>query len=296
MPYPEGTWVVDTRTGDLGEVMRRTPGLLSLSRLGNRGLWAAEPCSVRRARPSEVASAEAASGVWEGRVGSPGGGTQGEPFTRTYEHARALGKLAPEKIAQKGKLQMEPTTMDTTALTLPDGPRKGGTALPVTGAPQAREWRITTTSRHTVSGYLPPWATEDPSEVDVPIEHLAARLVDVHHYADFEGQIVRNARRTGHDGAEPADLHVLCGSIDCVPFAADPDPRVPTVNVNLTPECWLSDLGPDDVLRLVAQLRSQADRLAYEVHPALVAARADWAAAHGDGADAVAVHLAGSRG
>ncbi|BBB00072.1 hypothetical protein RVR_6963 [Actinacidiphila reveromycinica] len=192
---------------------------------------------------------------------------------------------------------MEPTTVEGGPFPLLGQPGKdGGEALPLPEAPQARKWRITTTSRHTVSGYLPPWATEDPSEADVPIEHLAARLVDVHHYADFDGQTMRRVR-TAQDGGEPGTLHLLSGSIDCVPYAPDPEPRVPTVTVNVTPECWLSELGPADVLRLADQLHAQADRLTYEVHPALLAARADWAAAHdGDAAGALAVRPAGDAG
>ncbi|BBA98824.1 hypothetical protein RVR_5167 [Actinacidiphila reveromycinica] len=54
MVYPEGTWVVDTMTGDLGEVLRQTGGLLSLQRPGRRGLWSADPGSVRPASEHEV--------------------------------------------------------------------------------------------------------------------------------------------------------------------------------------------------------------------------------------------------
>ncbi len=294
MPYGEGTWVVDTRTGDVGQVMRSTAWSLSLQRPGNQGLWAAEPCSVRQARPAEVASAEAVCRARELRAGHPGEGTDGEPSPVMSRPTSWLVKLTSKEIAQKGKLHMEPTTVEGGPFPLLGQPGKDGSeALPLAETPQARKWRITTTSRHTVSGYLPPWAAEDPSEVDVPIEHLAARLVDVHHYADFDGQTLRRVRTT-QDGGEPGTLHLLSGSIDCVPYAADPEPRVPTVTVNVTPECWLSELGPADVLALAEQLRAQADRLAYEVHPALLGARADWAAAHDEeeGAGALAVRPA----
>jgi hypothetical protein len=54
MLYPEGTWVVDAMTGDLGEVLRQTGGLLSLQRPGRGGLWSADPGSVRPATEREV--------------------------------------------------------------------------------------------------------------------------------------------------------------------------------------------------------------------------------------------------
>ncbi|WP_329366834.1 hypothetical protein OG896_18485 [Streptomyces sp. NBC_00669] len=54
MLYPEGTWVVDTMTGDLGEVLRQTGGLLSLQRPGRGGLWSADPGSVRPATERDL--------------------------------------------------------------------------------------------------------------------------------------------------------------------------------------------------------------------------------------------------
>ncbi len=54
MVYPEGTYVMDTMTGDLGEVMRQTGGLLSLQRPGRGGLWSADPGSVRPATADEI--------------------------------------------------------------------------------------------------------------------------------------------------------------------------------------------------------------------------------------------------
>jgi hypothetical protein len=173
---------------------------------------------------------------------------------------------------------MDPTTVDGVARAVPKpGERPLGTAAENA---RTRELRITTTSRHGVTGYLLTWAAKDPAEVDVSIQHLATRLVDVHHYADFEGQAVR-VRRTGvNDGGEPVEEQLLVATLDCVPYAADPEPRVPTVSVNITPECWVSRLGPDELLCLASQLRAQAERLAEEVHSALVAARADWAARH----------------
>jgi hypothetical protein len=65
MLYPEGTWVVDTMTGDLGEVLRQTGGLLSLQRPGRRGLWSADPGSVRPATEREL-RAEVLTGSFAG--------------------------------------------------------------------------------------------------------------------------------------------------------------------------------------------------------------------------------------
>lgn len=59
--YQEGTYLVDTMTGDVGEVMRQSGGLLSLQRPGHRGLWTADPGSVRRATPEEILEATEAA-------------------------------------------------------------------------------------------------------------------------------------------------------------------------------------------------------------------------------------------
>lgn len=59
MVYPEGTYVMDTMTGDVGEVMRTGGGLLSLQRPHRRGLWSADPESVRLATEDEVNACKA---------------------------------------------------------------------------------------------------------------------------------------------------------------------------------------------------------------------------------------------
>lgn len=52
--YQVGTWVVDTATGDLGEVMRQAGGLLSLQRPARGGLWSVDPGAVRLATAPEI--------------------------------------------------------------------------------------------------------------------------------------------------------------------------------------------------------------------------------------------------
>lgn len=144
-------------------------------------------------------------------------------------------------------------------------------------AEPVRRWTITTTSGHTLTGYLPSWAEQDPSEEKLPIDHLAARLEDVHHFAEFGGPTL-NRRRSGAGEGEPVEEPVLFGSIACIPYAEDPDPRIPTVSFNITTDCWLDHLGPEDIVDLADKFRAQADHLTYDVLPALVAARADWEA------------------
>ncbi|SEG42201.1 hypothetical protein SAMN05216223_10589 [Actinacidiphila yanglinensis] len=63
MVYPEGTWVVDTMTGDLGEVLRQGGGLLALQRPGRGGSWSADPGTVRRATDSELRAVAGVDGA-----------------------------------------------------------------------------------------------------------------------------------------------------------------------------------------------------------------------------------------
>lgn len=149
------------------------------------------------------------------------------------------------------------------------------TALPDLG----QCWTITATTGHTVTGHLPTWAAKDPSETDVSIELLAARVSDLNHYTEFEGQTVR-VETTEAMSRQAADEQLLFGSIDCYPYAEDPESRVPTASINITAACWISDLDPDGLAQFTAKLRAQADRLDHEVLPMLLAARAEWAAHH----------------
>jgi hypothetical protein len=154
----------------------------------------------------------------------------------------------------------------------------GAQTAPTTGPlRRASTWSVTTTTGFTVSGHLPAWADEDPSESGVPLGRLSIVLEDVGHRSSFEGQLLP-ARSPACEG--DAAGHILWGSIDCNPYVEDPAPRVPVANVALVADYWINDLDPAGVADLAAKLRAQADRLDDEVRPALVAARADWAAHH----------------
>jgi hypothetical protein len=74
-----------------------------------------------------------------------------------------------------------------------------------------------------------------------------------------------------------AEEQVLWGSIDCIPYAEDPEPRIPVVNIAIIEDYWINDLDPDGLTELAARLRAQADRLENEIRPRLIAARTDWA-------------------
>lgn len=73
---------------------------------------------------------------------------------------------------------------------------------------------------------------------------------------------------------------VFEGSIDCNPYDADARLRVPVVNIQVSPGCWILGLDPQELIDIAAKLRARPDRLHDEVLPALVAARQDWATRH----------------
>jgi hypothetical protein len=143
-------------------------------------------------------------------------------------------------------------------------------------------WAITTARGCTATGYLPPWAKEDPSETGVPHDRLSLRLADVSHYANFPGQLLPVSSPGCIPCAVPAghQEEVLRGSLDCNPYDDDPGLRIPVANIEVVADHWLTGLGPDDLAGLAAKLRTQADRLDHEIRPALVAAREDWADHH----------------
>ncbi|WP_435178721.1 DUF6907 domain-containing protein [Actinacidiphila sp. bgisy145] len=141
---------------------------------------------------------------------------------------------------------------------------------------------ITTTAGEQVSGYLPPWAAEDPSEADVPPEELAARLADVCHYREFPGQVLR-AYSPGNSSVAPEELEVMSSSITCTPYAPAPELALPVVTVRVAGEYWMTDLDPAGVADLVAGLRAVADRLDGVVIPQLNDIRAEWTAHHTSG-------------
>lgn len=144
-----------------------------------------------------------------------------------------------------------------------------------------RTWIITTTVGKSVIGYLPDWAESDPSVTGVPLKRLSPELDDIRHHAPFDGQFVRvHSPAAGHDKDDTTEERIFCGGIECHPYAEDPEPRVPVVNIAIIGDLWIKDLDPDGLADVVAKLRAQADRLDNEVRPALVAARDDWAAHH----------------
>ncbi|MFC4034479.1 DUF6907 domain-containing protein [Streptomyces polygonati] len=157
--------------------------------------------------------------------------------------------------------------------------QSAGTAYaPASGG---RRWTIATTPGFSATGYLPAWAEEDPSESGVPLDRLQIRLADINHWTRFDGQTMRvRSPAFGGEGAQLGEAHIFRGSIDCNPYAEDPDPRVPVVNLAIIEDFWINDLDPADLADLAAKLRAQADRLDHEIRPQLIAARADWAEHH----------------
>ncbi len=139
-------------------------------------------------------------------------------------------------------------------------------------------WAITTTSGYPASGYLPTWAQDDPSQDGVPLERLPIALADIRHQATFEGQTMQIWNpATDRDETQTEETAVLWGTIDCRPYAGEPQARMPVVNVAVVNDCWITDLDPDGVTDLAALLRAQADRLDHDIRPRLLAARTDWA-------------------
>ncbi|WP_435133671.1 DUF6907 domain-containing protein [Actinacidiphila sp. bgisy144] len=138
-----------------------------------------------------------------------------------------------------------------------------------------RQWTITTSDGRTVTGYLPPWAGDDPSEHNVPADQLADRLADIHHTARFPGQRINLYSAPGPTG-RPTSQEIFSCTIDCTPYAFHPDPRMPVANVHLCEETWITDLDPDGLLNLAHLLRAQADRLDHEIRPALLSAITTW--------------------
>ncbi|WP_328912729.1 MULTISPECIES: DUF6907 domain-containing protein [unclassified Streptomyces] len=150
------------------------------------------------------------------------------------------------------------------------------TTAPPAPVPAARTWTLTTTGGHTLTGHLPAWADDDPSESGIPLELLGTRLADISHRTTFPGQTTHVVL-----GSAPAqEAKILWATIDCHPYADDPDPRTPVASIALVDDYWLTHLTPDDLTHIATQLRTQADRLDHDVKPRLIAAREDWAAHH----------------
>ncbi|WP_031512567.1 DUF6907 domain-containing protein [Streptomyces sp. NRRL F-5123] len=170
----------------------------------------------------------------------------------------------------------------TTATVQPHSPQpttseSDATAPHGENAPPTQTWTITTTTGYTAAGYLPPWAETDPSTTDIPPHHLATELADLTHHQPFPGQ--RIAVTLTDDQPAPETV-ILSGSIDCAPYSEDPTSREPVANLQLVDDYWLTNLDPNQLATIAAQLRTQADHLDHQVRPALIAARNDWTAHH----------------
>ncbi|MFJ2957072.1 DUF6907 domain-containing protein [Streptomyces sp. NPDC087270] len=152
-------------------------------------------------------------------------------------------------------------------------PGSGDTAGPPSATP--RRWTLTTIDGATIHGHLPGWAGADPSEHNVPTNELADRLADIHHTVRFPGQtlpVYTAAARTG----KSVEQEILSCSVDCTPYAKDPEPRAPVANLHLCEENWIPDLDPDGLARVADHFRAQADRIDHQILPMLVAACEDW--------------------
>jgi hypothetical protein len=157
------------------------------------------------------------------------------------------------------------------------------TALPVTEpdatANSVRKWVITTTTGEPTTGYLPPGATEDPSEQDVPPHELAGRLASIRHVAEFPGQVLR-AHAPGNGTDAPEEMEILRASITCTPYAAAPVPAIPVATVWVADAYQIADLDPTGLAEVVAGLRAVANRLDRVTIPQLNDIRAAWTTHH----------------
>jgi hypothetical protein len=143
----------------------------------------------------------------------------------------------------------------------------------------SRTWSISTTGGFTITGYLPSWADEDPSNTDVPLEKLSIELIDLAHWKPFDGQTMRvhhPAHADGDGKAGEGEEDVFDGTINCYPYSEDPRERTPFANVRLVDDFWMNNLTPENLTKLAAQLRAQADYFERDIVPALEGARSDW--------------------
>lgn len=152
-------------------------------------------------------------------------------------------------------------------------------------ATEGRSWTISTDNGTTVTGHLPFWAEDDPSEADIPADMLPARLIAIAHWASLGGTTLEVFDSTSGVASGPTTvLNLFSSSIVCHPYH-DPDVpdelHIPYVEVQITPGCcWMTGLDPDALTTLATTLRTLAENFESEVRPQLIAARADWAAHH----------------
>ncbi|WP_329362400.1 hypothetical protein OG896_03985 [Streptomyces sp. NBC_00669] len=146
----------------------------------------------------------------------------------------------------------------------------------------ARTWTITTDTGFSISGHLPPWATDDPSEHQLPVDRLGIALSDINHHQDVCGHALPLRTPDGSDepGHDTDPVPVFSGSIDCDPYATEPEPRIPVFNFRLVDDYRMEALGPEGITELAAAFRAHAEVLDTHVRHALIEARGDWARQH----------------
>ncbi|WP_329177308.1 DUF6907 domain-containing protein [Streptomyces sp. NBC_01477] len=173
------------------------------------------------------------------------------------------------------------TTSTTTRPAFVSSPTAPEPATAEPAPPDHQTWSISTTGGLTITGHLPPWAEQDPSDTNIPLGRLSLALTDVVHTQPFDGQTTRVHHPAHADGnpGESEDI-LLNGNITCYPYSDDPAERTPFANVRIIDDFWINNLTPDDLTHLATQLRAQADRLDNQIRPTLTTARTDWAA-HG---------------
>ncbi|MBM9508054.1 DUF6907 domain-containing protein [Actinacidiphila acididurans] len=141
---------------------------------------------------------------------------------------------------------------------------------------RARAWVVATDTGEAVRGYLPAWASQDPSLAGVPIGELHLVLADLVLESDATGLVLPVVQ-----GQEPALYRpVFAVTIACKPFGEDDEPCIPTAAVQIVDDFWLTGLDPGAIEALGHQLRGLADKLITHTAPMLAAARTDWAKHH----------------
>ncbi|BBA98849.1 hypothetical protein RVR_5203 [Actinacidiphila reveromycinica] len=147
---------------------------------------------------------------------------------------------------------------------------------------EPRTWRITATNGLSVSGYLPPWAYEDPSASGVDPHLLPVLLVDVELFRYFH-DVIDPLVGPGDGLDEDGHVTAYFCAITCRPFADRDVPDLPvhpvlTVQVTETDETVCHD--PGELAALIARLRAHTDHLDQHVLPAFTAIHDDWRIHH----------------
>lgn len=168
---------------------------------------------------------------------------------------------------------LTPETATVTPLAAQPAP--GEITVPV------RTWSVSTAGGFIFTGYLPPWADEDPSDTEVSLERPSVKLIDLAHWRPFDGQRMRvHHPALADDAGNTGDVEdsLFGGHIVCYSYSEDPQERTPCANVRVVDDFWLNNLTPEDLTTLAAKLRTQADHLEKAVAPVLQEARNDWTA------------------